>query len=53
MGCQPQLAWSGHWVVVCLFLNVAVVKGKSASWVELVDAGGDLISVCFWQLHYH
>lgn len=27
-------------MVVCLFLNVAVVKGKSASWVELVDAGG-------------
>lgn len=46
-----ELAWSGHWVVcVCLFLNLAVVKGNSASWVELMDARECLISVGFWQL---
>lgn len=48
--CQPQPAWSGHGaIVVCLLLNLAVVKGKSASWVELMDAREGLISICFWQ----
>lgn len=48
--CWPQPSWPGHGaVVVCLLLNLAVVKGKSASWVELMDAREGLISICFWQ----
>lgn len=36
-------------LVASLFLHLAVVRGKSAPWVELVDAREGLISACFWQ----
>lgn len=49
LGCQAQLTCSGHHAVGCPFPNLAVVRGKSAPWVELVDAREGLISSCFWQ----
>lgn len=51
MDCQPQsLPGQGTGrLFACLFLNLAVVKCKSASWVELIDTREGLIRGCFWQ----